>query len=180
MKILRILPFLLVLSALILTACGGSAPKGPREAFRPDWYGTITENENFVFTYGVSEKVSQNASEAGAHSNALAEAAQYVEAFVKTKTDNYLSESGYENPEVLSLTEQVTRVVASQRFQGSQITQRKTYILDNGRYQTFMQVAIPKAAIERDLVNRIKKEEALYNRFKASQSFQELERLTAD
>ncbi len=177
MKNLHLLTVLTVIATLFLVACGGSAaPKGPVAVFEPDWYGNVTENENFVFTYGNSEKVSQNASESGAHANALAEGAHYVETHVTTMTKNFMSESGYENPEVVALTEQITKIVANTKFQGTQITQRKTYVVENGRYKTFMQVAIPKAAINKELVDRIKKEEALYNRFRASQAFDELER----
>lgn len=177
MKIFRILIILVAISSLFLIACGGSAPKGPRKVYQPNWYGSAS-NPEYVFVYGNSEKVSQQASETGAYSSALAEAANYVEIHVQTMTKNFISEAGIDNPEVLSLTEQVTKTVANQKFSGTQITNRETVILDNGRYKTFVQVAVPKAEINRDLMNRIKNEEALYNRFKASQAFDELERAT--
>ncbi|MCK9329114.1 MAG: hypothetical protein PHY08_05110 [Candidatus Cloacimonetes bacterium] len=181
MNILRLLTIITLLSSLFLVACGGSsAPKGPKEVFSPDWYQTVTENETYVFTYGNAEKVSQNASESGAYANAMSEAALYVESHVQTMIKNFISESGEENPEVVSLTENVTKMVANTKFQGAQITQRKTYIVENGKYKTFMQVAIPKDAINKDLVDRIKKEEALYNRFRASQAFEELEKATSN
>ena len=43
------------------------------------------------------------------------------------------------------------------------------------KYKTYVRVSIPKDTVNENLVNQIKKEEALYNSFKASQAFKELE-----
>ena len=88
-----------------------------------------------------------------------------------------MSEAGIDNPQVLALTEQVVRTTANQRFSGTSISQRQLYQNENGRYQAFVQVAVPKAEINRDFMNRIKNEEALYNEFRASQAFNEMDRV---
>ena len=45
-------------------------------------------------------------------------------------------------------------------------------------YKAFIRLSVPKDVIEQTLAKEIKKEEALYNAFKASQSFQELDKET--
>ena len=55
------------------------------------------------------------------------------------------------------------------------ITKQETIITEEGRYQTFIRVSIPKDAVNKNTLNKIKNEEALYNQFKASQAFDELE-----
>ena len=174
MKTYRILVILVVFISLSLVACGGSKSKAPREVYQPSWYG-VTGNAEYVFVYGNAERVTQQTSEASAYNVALAEAANLVEIHVASMIKDFISEAGINNPEVLALTERVTRTVANQSFSGTQITNRQTVTVEGGRYKTFVQVAVPKAEINRDLVNRVRNEEALYNRFRASQAFEELE-----
>ena len=74
------------------------------------------------------------------------------------------------------MTSQVTRVVANAKFSGTNISMRRTYTLEGGRFQTFVRVSIPKKEINNNLANQIRNEEALYNQFRASQAFQELDK----
>ncbi len=173
---LRGIIILLVIALFIFTACssGPKPPAIPRAVYQPEWYGLQGDPE-LVYTYGQSEKVSQNASEKAAYSDAMQEAAQHVEAHVQSMIKNYIEEAGVENPQVLALTSSVARIVASATFSGTQVTRREAYIMDNGRYKTFVRVSIPKNEINRNLANQIRNEEALYNQFKASQAFQELD-----
>ncbi len=177
MKLTKIVTALLVVGSLFLIACGGPGGSSmPKQVFQPDWYGTVTQNDTYIFCYGNGEKVSQSMSEQAAYANAMAEAANYVEAHVKSMTKNFMSEAGVDNPEIVALTEQATKVIASQKFNGTSIQKRQTFTVENGRYKTFVQIAIPKADVNKATVDRIKKEEALYNRFRASQSFEELDK----
>ena len=179
MKVTRLMITIVILGSLVLMGCGGAKPTPPREVYQPTWYGA-TGNAEYLFVYGNAERTSQQAAESSAYASALAEAANSVETSVATMMKDFISEAGIDNPEVLSLTERVTRTVANQRFSGTQITQRQTVTVEGGRYKAFVQVALPKSEINRDLKNRIKNEEALYTRFRASQAFQELDRATGD
>lgn len=168
---------LLAAGLFVLSACSGGGsggPRGPQEVFQPDWYG-IQGDPEYVFTYGQATRVSQNAAETAAYANAMQEAAQYVEAHVQGMVKNFMEESGFENPQVLQMTSQVTRVVANAQFSGTTVSQRRTFVVENGRYQTFVRVSIPKNEINRNLTQQIRNEEALYNQFRASQAFQELD-----
>ena len=180
MKVLRICLLLVVFSSLLLVACGGkgngAAPRGMTEVWQPSWYG-IQGSPDYVFTYGTAERVSQQAAETSAQSSAYADAARHVEVHVQAMTRDFLSEAGVDNPQVLALTEQVVRTTANQRFSGTTVTQRQMMQNENGRYVAYIQLAIPREAINRDFVNRIRNEEALYNEFRASQAFAEMDRL---
>ncbi|MBW6515664.1 MAG: LPP20 family lipoprotein [Candidatus Cloacimonetes bacterium] len=169
---------LAVIGLLILTACssGKSSKAKLTQAFHPDWYD-LQDNPEYVYTYGQAEKVSQNASEQAAYANAMQEAANYVEAHVQSLIKNYTEEAGVKDPQVLALTSSVARVISNAKFSGTQISKRESYIKEDGRYQTFIRVSIPKDEINRNLRNQIRNEEALYNQFKASQAFQELDHL---
>ncbi len=174
----RTLLFVTIIIALLsLVACGGektAGPNAPKKVFQPDWWG-IQDNADYVYAYGKAEKVSENASSDAAVANAYLEAAQYVKSHVKGMLKNYLEEAGNENPEVTSLTSKVVKVVSNAKFQNTTVTKRETYQMANNRYKTFVRLSIPKAEINKNLLSQVKHEEALYNQFKASQSFKELE-----
>jgi len=176
MRLAKII-FVLLAVCIFMVACGGKkdkTPPGPEKVYEPSWYGKQDTSE-YIYTYGYQEGVSQRAAESSATAMASAAAAQAVQSHVKTMTDDYISEAGVTNPEVLRLTEEVTRRVANATFSGAMVTNREPIILPNGRYKVFVQYAIPKDQIGKELVNRIASEEALYNRFKASQAFERLE-----
>lgn len=173
MRKLRLLG-LLVVVILVITACAGNGSKGVKKLYYPDWW-QIQGNAEYVQTYGMATKVSQNTSYDAAYSNAMLQAAQYVETYVKGMVKNYEEEAGVENPQVLALTSKVVKAVAKAKFSNVMVTKQETIITENNRYQTFVRVSVPKEAVNKNLMNQIKNEEALYNQFKASQAFGELE-----
>ena len=165
----------MVVIGLLISACGGDSPKGPKRVYQPDWYD-VQDDPEYVNTFGKAEKVSENAAYNAAYANAMLQAAQYVESYVKGMVKNYNSESGVENPQVLASVEAVVKVVSNSKFANTMVTKRETIMTENNRYKTFVRVSIPKEAVNKNLVNQIKNEEALYNQFKASQAFEELEK----
>lgn len=178
MKIYKIV-LLIFFCAFFIMACSSRRASTPQRVFQPDWYGSVGNGE-FVYAYGQSTKVNRNAAETAARANAFAEAARYVEAHVQSMMKNYLEEAGVENPQVLALVSEVTRVVSNATFSGTVVGRRETFILDNGRFQSFKRLNIPKSEVNRHLINQIRNEEALYNQFKASQAFDELDRQIRD
>jgi hypothetical protein len=177
MKITRILLVLLVICSLFVVACGGKK-KGsdePKKVWEPSWYGEQNSSE-YVFTYGNAIKQAQRTAEESARAQAMAEAAAFVEQQVQSMTKDFISEAGVgANTEVVALTEQVTKMVANTKFAGVMPGKREVR-QENGMYKCWIQLQIPKADINRSLQNAIQREESLYNQFRASQSFQELER----
>ena len=167
--------FVLLLVVLtILSGCGKSGHKGLKKAYYPDWW-LIQDNAEYVQTYGMATKVSQTTSFDAAHANAMLQAAQYVENYVKGMVKNYEEEAGVNNPQVLALTSKVVKAVAKAKFANVMVTKQETIVTDENRFQTFVRVSVPKEAVNKNLMNQIKNEEALYNQFKASQAFGELE-----
>jgi len=147
--------------------------------YRPSWWGTQSE-QGYVNTYGQGTNLSENASMNVARSNALAEAAQYVEITVQSLLKNYLEEAGVSDPQVLALSSNVVRAVSNAEFSGiitGRMETRKVQEAEGERYKTWLQMKIPQDQINRRLAAQIRNEEALYNQFKASQAFQELDRL---
>jgi hypothetical protein len=165
---------LLVIAIFVFVACGKGNGGGPKKVYYPEWWQEQNSPE-YVNTYGMATKVSQNSSYDAAYANAMLAAAQYVETYVKGMVKNYEEEAGVNDPQVLALTSKVVKAVANAKFNNVMVTKQETIITDDNRYQTFVRVSVPKEAVNKNLVDQIKNEEALYNQFKASQAFDELE-----
>lgn len=175
---------ILAIAILIgLTACGGSVEtaKGHEiskedvvEVYMPDWYD-IQDSEEDIYFFGNAEKKNGEMSFTAARSNAQLSAAQYTEVYITGLTKNYMEEVGVEDPTITALTSSAVKAVANTQFTGSRVSKRQAIKVENGNIKTFVRLSLPKDAVNKRLANSIKKEEALYNAFKASQSFQELE-----
>jgi hypothetical protein len=173
---------MLIFAIILLTVwgCGGNANQptsGTKKIYRPDWWNT-QPSETHICSYGQAEKVSETASMDAAKANALLEAAQYVEINVKGMIKNYEEEAGVKDPQVLALSQKVVKAVSNARFSNVVPGKTETIIVttkDGERYKTFIQLMIPKTEVNKNMANQIRNEEALYNQFKASQAFQELD-----
>lgn len=182
MKLTKIMMMLLVVALMLsLAACGKNKPSVEGEVVNfPTWWNS-QDDEAYVCSYGMATKASKTMSLDAADANAMMNASMYVETQVKGMIKNYEEEAGVVNPQNLALTSKVVKVVTDATF--SNVVTGKTEIrkeLVNGqeRYTTYMQKKIPKTEINKSLYNNIRNEEALYNQFKASEAFKELEYTT--
>ena len=181
MKISRcIVVFMLISIAILSVAC--SSNKGPKTEqadhvimYYPEWWD-LQDNPEFVYTYGESVKMTSSLAKDAAYSKAMAQAANYVEANVKSMIKNFEEESGVNNPQLLALTSSVVKVVSNANFKGASIDKSETIKQKDNKIKVFIRVRIPQSEINQQTVNAIKNEEALYNEFKASQRFEELEK----
>jgi hypothetical protein len=174
MKTFKIIAILMI-GILLIAGCGKKDVKGPKKVYQPEWFN-LQNSPEYVQTYGKATKVNENSSFDAARANAMLQAAQYVETYVKGMVKNYEEEAGVENPQVLALTSKVVKEISNAKFTNVMVTKQETIILENERFQTFVRVSIPKETVNKNLMDKIKNEEALYNQFKASQAFDELEK----
>jgi len=161
--------------ALVFGCAASTKTSGPKRVWYPDWYGIQSEAGDYVYSYGEAQKTNQSIAFESAKAAAYNEAAQYVESFVKAMTKDFIRESGVENPQVLQLTERTVKLVSKTKFSGVTVSKRET-IQEDGRFRAFVRLSIPGKEIKNTLLNNIKNEEALYNEFKASQSFNALDK----
>jgi len=169
---------LAVLVAMLFTACGGAKEKLNNKVDYPEWYD-IQDDPNYVHTFGEDTKVSRELAVDGAKTNAYLDAALYVNTKVEGMIKKFASESGYQNPEVNSFINKAVKLIAEAEFSGVSISKRDVFIVktENGqRFNAFIRLSVPTKTINKNLYDQISHEEALYNEFKASQAFQELEK----
>lgn len=181
MKAVKI-AILLTISVLLLLSlgCGRNKPTikpTGEEVYRPTWWGQ-QKDDDVVCTYGQATKVSETISIDTAKNNAIYDVAQFVEVYVAGMVKTYEEEAGVFDPQLLALSSKVVKTVAEARFNGIQydkIETRKVEEMGMQRFKTWVQAKIPRAEINKSISANIRNEEALYNQFKASQAFRELE-----
>lgn len=181
----RVLVVLLLLSLLIgMAACGSNKPKEkPIKAegesiYYPKWWNSQPDKD-YVSSYGIGINLSETSSINSAKAQALLEASQYVETEVAGMIKHFQEEAGVYDPQLLALTSTIVKVVSNTRFTGTIPGSTETRrIVENGgqRYKTWIQMNIPKSEVRKNVMANIRNEEALYNQFKASQAFMELDK----
>lgn len=183
MKVTKIVLALMLAVLLLLTlGCGKNktVKPGGEEVYRPSWWASQNDDA-YVCTYGQATKVSETASLDTAKNNAVFEAAQFVETEVKGMMKTYEEEAGVFDPQLLALSQKVVRSISTARFNGiifGKTETRKVEEYGTERYKTWVQAKIPKTEIRKSVAANIRNEEALYNQFKASQAFMELDQET--
>lgn len=170
---------ILVITTLMIGSCARikNVPAKGELVNYPTWWNTQLD-QDYVCAYGMATKASQTASIDAAKANAILDAAQFVETEVQGMIKNYEEEAGVFDPQVLALSQKVVKAVSSVEFSGiiTDLTEtRRVSEYGGPRYTTYLQIKIPKTEVEKNLLNNIRNEEALYNQFKASQAFEELE-----
>lgn len=181
MKKLKVVSLvLLVLIALVSMGCSSNSPKpsnvgSVEHMYYPEWWDA-QDSPEFVYTYGEAVKSTSSTAKDAAYSNAMLSAANYVESNVKGMIKNFEEEAGVENPQLLSLTSKVVKVIANAKFNMVRVSKSEMVRQKDGKIKAFVRVQIPQGQVNKNTVSAIKNEEALYNEFKASQRFQELEK----
>ncbi|SVD13290.1 uncharacterized protein METZ01_LOCUS366144 [marine metagenome] len=159
---------------LFLIGCAGSK-SGTSEDMKmgkdvPKWAGGQTAEDAF---YGVGFAKKQNPALAkkAAAARARTEISEAVKIQVSSMLKDFMQESGIgESAQALEFTESVTKQVTSNSLSGSVI--EDTYFSNDGSVWVLVSYSLDNT--RKSAANAASKEEALYNEFKASQAFNEM------
>lgn len=178
MRVFKLVSLMLIVMFIITACAGKGAVQDAKKVWYPEWWDK-QDDPNYVNVYATGVKVSENIAYDAAKANAMLEAAQYVESYVKGMVKNFEEEVGKENPSVHALTSKVVKNISKAKFSNTSVTKREVFKViedDMQKYKVYVRVSIPKETVNKNMLNQIKKEEELYNMFKASQGFDELEK----
>ena len=172
MKYAMLLP---LVAAVFIMACGGSSQANLPKAETgdiPDWY--LNPPSDPAFVYAVSTATSRDIQLAvnKADQDCRAEIARQVESKVSALTKKFDEEVGLsQDSQLLSSYTQASKTVASTSLSGAKQKQKKV-IKDGDVYRAYVMMEYNAAE---SLVSQIKKQEQLYTKFRASETFKELE-----
>ena len=171
---------LLTICALFLIAGCASNRSGSTEATKsnvPDWWFNPATSATHFYAFAQAKKQNPSLAQKTATERARADISSQVKAEVQSELRDWMQESGAgENAQALEFTESTIISASENALQGASPDK-----YEQARDGTvYIRVSFPKDAVERELVNAAKREEALYNEFKASQAFDRMEKQYSD
>lgn len=166
----------LFIVALFVIRCAGPG-SGSTEASSlpgaPNWFLNPPTEEGALYGVGNAKKQNPSLAKNAAAARARTEVANAVEVKVSSMLKDFMQESGVgESAEALEFTQQVTKQVTDQTLQGCVI--KSTSVGKDG--MVYVLVEYPLTAMRDSALNEARRQEALYNEFKAEQGFQALEK----
>ncbi len=151
---------LVLLVAFLLTGCSGNKEKLNNKDNLPEWYG-IQDDPNYVHIFGMDTKVGKEMASDGAKANAYYDAALYVNTKAEGMIKEFVSESGYQIPDVNSFINKAVKLIAEAEFSGANITKWEIYLVDteNGKsYKAYVRISIQTRNIEYFILDQIEEE----------------------
>lgn len=165
----------MVVSILLLISCGGGKKSFKTEEI-PSWYLNPPKTNESLFAAATATSTDLQLAMNKAKQEARLDLATQLEAQVSGLIKKFDEDVGKsEESEVLSLYSQVSKTVVDQSLSGTRVKESK--ILKEGKvYRVYVLMELPTDFMKEILLNKIKAQQALYTRFRASKAFEELEK----
>ena len=170
----------LLISAVIIIlvgfGCGGSKPMQSAEAGDvPEWYSNIPSDPNYLFAANTATSQDLQLAVDKATTSARAEIGRQVEVRIQGLQKKFDEETGVgQDAQLLQMFTQASKTVVSTSLSGSRIKYQKQ-LKDANVWRAYVLVEYPIGAANQQLMQQIKNQEQLYTRFRASQTFKELD-----
>lgn len=169
----QILPFFgLALMAVVLVACGGSKDISEKENV-PEWYTAPPEDPNHVFVAQSATSQKMQVAVDKAMTSARGEMATNLETQVNEMNKSFTEEI---NDEMRQQFVETQKTITSRLLRGTSAAKRKILEQDNGTYRAFVLMDMPIGKAAKELMSKVKQNEEMYTRFRASQAFKEMEK----
>ena len=165
-----------VMLCVFYLGCAGSRSLTDVSTGRvPEWYQNPPTDENYFF--GVNTQTStdmQTAFDKAKH-GARQEIANQVEIQVDGLEKDFMEEVGSgENTQMLQQFNAASKQVVSTALSGSKLIKQEV-VKNNGKFRAYVLMNYPIGEANKTLLEQIKKDQAMYTRFRASKAFKELE-----
>ena len=173
----KLTTIILVAGLAILNSC---FPSLRNDCSPPEWFFKHPTDPNHFFSVKTATSTDMQLAKDKAIADARGEISKQTAAHVKTLEKKFTEEvGGVENAEVNQHFLTVIKIVSNTTLIGSKVTESKVCNENNG-YRAYVLVDYPIGAANKALVEQIKKDKMLYERFRASQGYKELEQETKD
>lgn len=162
--------------ALALTGCGGpKSLQSTDEGNIPDWYTNHPQDPNYFYASATATSQDLQLSVDKAATGARAEIGRMVETKVSGLQKRFDEETGVgKDAQLLQMFTQATKVVISTSLSGSQVLKQKQF-KDGDLWRAYVLVQYPIGAANQALMQQLKNNDQMYTRFRASQTFKELD-----
>ncbi len=174
MKVLKIIGVgVFIFTGIFYFSCAPATKVVPQP---PDWYPNPPQDPNFLFAVATATSRDLQLASEKAKQDCRVDLASQLEANVSGLIKKFDEEVGRtEDSELLGLYTQVSKTVVDQTLVGARVKKLKVY-KEGDLYRVYVLMELPLGFMKEMLLNQVKKQEALYTRFRASQAFRELEK----
>jgi hypothetical protein len=165
-----------LLVVLFIVGCGGSQPLPQTDTGDvPEWYASVPNDPNFLYAVNTSTSRDMQLAVEKAVQAARVEVGRQVEVKVNALQKRFQEETGIgDDAQLLDQFTAASKTVVSTSLSGSKEKQKKI-VKDGNNWRAYVLVEYPLGAAQEALREQIKKNEQLYTRFRASQTYQELD-----
>jgi hypothetical protein len=165
-----------VISALYLVGCGGSQPLPQTDTGDvPEWYANVPADPNYLYAVNTSTSKDMQLAVDKAIQSARTEIGRQVDVKIQALQKRFQEETGIgDDAQLLDQMTQASKTVVSTSLSGSKEKQKKI-VKDGNNWRAYVLVEYPLGAAQEALREQIKKNEQLYTRFRASQTYKELD-----
>jgi hypothetical protein len=168
--------FAVALFAAVLTGCGGSEPLQKTDIGDvPDWYLNKPEDPNFLYEPATATSKDMQLAVDKAVQAGRTGIGRQVETKINALQKRFQEETGVgDDAQLLDQFTQASKTIVSTSLSGSKEINKKI-VKDGNNYRAYVLVQYPLGAAQEALKEQIKKNEQLYTRFRASETYKELD-----
>jgi len=167
---------LLLVSIAFLASCA-STPRVPKttEVTVPDFYANPPTDPNYLFSPATARSQDLQHAVNTAKEEARVDIARQMRVKINALFKRFREETGVgEDAEFLSMETDVSKSVVSESLVGCKSRTQK--ILREGTlYRVYVLMELPIGLANQEMLAKIKENERMYTRYRASQAYQELE-----
>ncbi|AXJ02426.1 LPP20 lipoprotein [Cyclonatronum proteinivorum] len=170
------IPALFLSLMLIAGACGSSSSSSITNVVVPEWILNTPVDDDYFFGTGNTTSRDMSLAVTKSATEARIEIAQQIEVKMSGMQRRFQEEVGLgENSELLDQFTNAYKAVADETLVGSRIINQE--IRQEGSiYRAFVLVEMPVGAASEAMMQRLRENENLYTRFRATEAFRDLER----
>ena len=159
----------------ILNSCSSSLRT---DCSPPEWFFKPPTDPNHFFAVKTATSTNMQLAIEKAETAARGGISKQVVAHVKTLEKKFIEEvGGVENAEVNQHFKTVIKIVSKTTLVGSKVIESKVCNENNG-YRAYVLVDYPIGVANKALVEQLKKDKLLYERFRSTSAYKELEEET--
>jgi hypothetical protein len=166
---------LIVLSVMLFGCSSEQSLQSTAAGNIPDWYMSVPKDPNFIYAAKTATSQDMQLAFDKATTDARVEIGRQVELKVEGLQKRFQEETGTNaDAQLLDQFTQANKTVVSTSLSGSRITKQKQ-LKDGEIWRAYVLVEYPVGAANEAFLQQVKKNEQMYTRFRATQTFKELE-----
>ncbi len=172
--------FALLLLVVTIMACGGTPPSPDEQKLAeldiPDWYTAPPTDPNYLFEAATATSRDMQLAVDKCKTSARTGLAEQYQVKVQGLKKRFREETGMnEDSELLESFTAVEKSVVSEVMNGTRVKNQKIAV-ENGLYRAYILMEYPIGKANQLLMEKMKSNQNLYTRFRATQAFEELDK----